>query len=338
MAGTSSGCEPVFSLYYTRRKKCNPGEIPDFVDQNGVGFKNYNVVHGKFKDWYDVRWSGEAEELSTLSKDQLEGFISQSPWANQTAENILPEDRVKVQSTLQKYTTHSISSTVNVAKTATKEDIATIYNQAYAKGCKGITVYRDGSRTGILVKAENSKPLATARPVEIECKVEQFKNEKKEWVAFIGLLNNRPYEIFTGPKDIDVFPIPSVVKNGFIIKVKQDDGTSRYDFKYVDAYGYTNTLGGLSRIFDKEYWNYARFVSALLRSAIPVEQVIKVVEGLSFTNKGMNSWKAGLIRSLKPFIADGTEAIGQVCENCGGKVIYEGGCTICRDCGSSKCG
>lgn len=268
----------------------------------------------------------------------MDDFVSRSPWAGQTSEFILPKDRVKVQATLQKYTTHSISSTVNVPKTATKEDIATIYNQAYALGCKGITVYRDGSRSGILVKTDEAKSINAARPAEIECKVEQFKNEKKEWVAFIGLLNNKPYEIFTGPKDIDVFPIPSIVKSGYIIKVKQEDNTSRYDFKYVDSYGYTNTLGGLSRIFDKEYWNYARFVSALLRSAIPVEQVIKVVEGLSFTNKGMNSWKAGLIRSLKPFIADGTEAIGQVCENCGGHVIYEGGCTICKDCGSSRCG
>ena len=339
LAGTSSGCEPVFSLYYTRRKKCNPGEVADFTDQNGIGFKNYNVVHGKFKTWAKINFNIEEDALASLHEAELQTLIKKSPWYGNTAEDIDAIDRVKVQSILQKYTTHSISSTVNVSQDTTEETIATIYNTAYELGCKGITVYRDGSRSGILVKTENSTTFPEVRPSEIKCKVAQFKNEKKEWVAFVGLINNKPYEIFTGPKDLEVFPIPSSITEGYIIKIKEADNTSRYDFKYIDSYGYTNILGGLSRIFDKEYWNYARFVSALLRQETPMEQVVKVVEGLSFTNKGMNSWKSGLIRSLKLFISDGTKALGATCENCNsnGNIVYEGGCMICKDCGSSHC-
>lgn len=337
LAGTSSGCEPVFSIYYTRRKKCNPGEKPDFTDQNGIGFKNYNVVHGKFKEWYSLHFNAKEDPLEFMDKEALDFLIKTSPWDQNTAEDIIPAARVLVQSTLQKYTTHSISSTVNVAKDTPESDIAIIYNEAHAKGCKGITVYRDGSRSGILVK--DDKPVLTERPEKIDCEIKRFKNERKSWVAFVGLLNNEPYEIFTGPEDLDIFPIPSTIEKGSIIKVRESDGTSRYDFSYVDSYGYTNTLGGLSRIFDKEYWNYARFVSALFRQKTPLEQVVKVIDGLSFTNKGMNSWKAGLIRSIKLYITDGTQAHGAICDSCGGSnIIYEGGCMICRDCGSSKCG
>lgn len=339
LAGTSAGCEPTFSLYYTRKKKCNAGEIPDSIDQNGIGFKHYNVVHGKFKEWYTITRGDDADKLKDLNPEVLDLLIKQSPWYGSLAEDLSPGNRVAVQSTLQRYTTHSISSTVNVAKDTPKEDIATIYIEAYKQQCKGITVYRDGSRTGILVKTESVTKPEDKRPDELECRVEQFKNEKKDWVAFVGILNGKPYEIFTGPKDLDTFPIPSSVTKGFIIKVRQDDGTSRYDFRYIDSYGYTNTLGGLSRIFDKEYWNYARFVSAFLRENTPLEKIIKIVEGLSFTNKGMNSWKAGIIRTIKVFIENGTEVIGAVCENCGGNhIIYQETCMVCKDCGSSKCG
>lgn len=339
MAGTSSGCEPVFSLFYVRRKKCNSGEAPDFIDQNGVGFKNYNVIHGSFKKWYKNYIDLDDATLENMSEEDLKELIKLSPWHNNTAEDILPEDRVKVQAILQKYTTHSISSTVNLANDILKENVSIIYNSAAKHDLKGITVYRDGSRTGVLVKSNESEKKVKVRPVELFCKVKQFKNERKEWVAFIGILDNEPYEIFTGPKDVDIFPIPSTLEDGTIIKVRQDDGTSRYDFRYIDSYGYTNTLGGLSRIFDKEYWNYARFVSALFRQGTPIDQVIKVVEGLSFTNRGMNSWKAGLIRSLKEYVPDGTLAHGEICDACGShNIIYEGGCMVCRDCGTSHCG
>lgn len=181
--------------------------------------------------------------------------------------------------------------------------------------------------------------MLQSRPTELECKVEQFKNEKKDWIAIVGLLNGKPYEIFTGPKDIDVFPIPSLVEKGKVIKVTIPGEKSRYDFRYIDSYGYTNTLGGLSRVFDKEYWNYGRLISGYLRSGIPIEQVVKIVDGLTFTNVGLNNWKSGVIRSLKQFIPDGTKVSGEICENCGGSnIVYEGGCKTCHDCGSSKCG
>ncbi len=343
LAGTSSGCEPVYSLYYTRRKKCNSGETPDFIDQNGVGFRNFNVIHPKLNIWWDEYKKSilepKNEPLSDWTKEDLDWIIKFSPWYNQEAENIIPEVRIRTQSILQKYVTHSISSTINLANDVDKEVVDRLYKLAHKENLKGVTVYRDGSRSGILVKETNEQNTTLERPSELNCQVVHFKNEKKEWVAFIGVIDGMPYEIFTGPKDLDVFPIPSSVTEGVIIKVKQENEHSRYDFRYVDSYGYTNTLGGLSRIFDKEYWNYGRLVSGLLRSRIPVEQVVKIVDGLNFTKAGLNNWKSGVIRSLKSFIKDGTKAEGVKCENCGSNhVVYQEGCLICRDCGSSKCG
>jgi ribonucleoside-diphosphate reductase alpha chain len=341
-------------LYYTRRKKCNPGETPDFIDDNGVGFKNYNVIHPKLAIWYTINYfmlnnmlddkemtyQECSNELATLSKSALDSIIAQSPWFNNTAGDLTPELRVKTQSILQKYTTHSISSTVNVNNDVTPDFIRDIYNDAWNNELKGITVYRDGCRSGILVKEEKPKETTpTTRPTELKCKVSQFKNEKKDWIALVGLLNDAPYEIFTGIRDIDEFPIPSNVTEGTIIKVRQEDGTARYDFRYIDCYGYTNTLGGLSRVFDKEYWNYGRMVSGYLRSHIPVHEIVSIIDGLTFTNKGLNNWKSGVIRSLKEFIIDGTKVEGEICENCGStQIVYEGGCKICRDCLVSKCG
>lgn len=341
LAGTTSGCEPVFSLYYTRRKKCNPGETVDFIDVDGIGFKNYNVVHPKFKEWYYNQFiipeKNLVKDLSEFSKEELDELIKTSPWYNNTSADIKPEDRVKVQSILQKYTTHSISSTVNLPKETTEEDIRIIYEKAYSLDCKGITCYRENSRSGILIKQEESKSKITERPSELTCKVVRFKNERKNWIAFVGIIDGKAYEIFSGVNDIDELPIPSYIEIGKIIKIREESG-SRYDFSYIDKYGYNNTVGGLNRIFDKEFWNYARFVSALLREGVPVENIINIIEKLEFTNKGMNNWKSGIIRSLKVFIPDGTEAIGASCDNCGSKnIVYESGCMICRDCGSSHC-
>lgn len=343
LAGTSSGCEPVYSLYYTRRKKCNSGETPDFIDQNGVGFKNFNVIHPKLNVWWNEYKKSipepRKEPLSDWTKEDLDFIIKFSPWYNNEAENIIPEVRIRTQSILQKYVTHSISSTINLANDVDKEIVDKLYKLAHKEDLKGVTVYRDGSRSGILVKETNEQNTTLERPSELNCQVVHFKNERKEWVAFIGIIDGMPYEIFTGPKDLDVFPIPSSVTEGIIIKVRQENEHSRYDFRYVDSYGYTNTLGGLSRIFDKEYWNYGRLVSGLLRSKIPVEQVVKIVDGLNFTKAGLNNWKSGVIRSLKSFIKDGTKADGVKCENCGSShIVYQEGCLICRDCGSSKCG
>lgn len=337
LAATSSGCEPVFSLYYKRRKKCNPGETPDFVDLNGVGYTEHNVVHGSFKDWYYSH--DPVESLDNLSMETLDIYYEQSPWYKNTANDIEPYKRVQTQAIMQRYTTHSISSTINLPSETTQETIDLIYRHAWEQGLKGVTVYRDGCRSGILVNHKEEPKIINERPVELECKVEQFKNEKKDWIAIIGLLNGYPHEIFTGPKDIDVFPIPSAVKEGYIIKVKIEGEKSRYDFRYIDSYGYTNTLGGLSRVFDKELWNYGRLISGYLRSHMPIEQVIKIVNGLEFTNKGLNNWKSGVTRALKPFIPDGIKVEGAKCENCGGThIVYEGGCSICKDCGSGKCG
>jgi ribonucleoside-diphosphate reductase alpha chain len=344
LAGTSSGCEPVFSLYYTRRKKCNPGETPDFIDDNGIGFKNFNVIHPKLNEWWTINQPvtsiQDVVDLTHYSKQELDELIKQSPWYNNTAGDLTPELRVKTQSILQKYTTHSISSTVNVNNDVTPEFIRDIYNNAWNNELKGITVYRDGCRSGILVKEEKPKiNTLKTRPIELQCKVEQFKNEKKDWIALVGLLNGQPYEIFTGVRDIDEFPIPNSVKEGTIIKVKQEVGPSRYDFRYVDSYGYTNTLGGLSRVFDKEYWNYGRLISGYLRTGMPIHEIVNIIDGLTFTNKGLNNWKSGIIRSLKEFIVDGTKVEGEICENCGSThIVYEGGCKICRDCLTSKCG
>lgn len=344
LAGVSSGCEPVFDLYYTRRTKCNPGEKADFVDLNGVGFKNYNVIHPKFINWYlttfPILQDIEPKELETLSKEELDELIKLSPWFNNTASELKPADRVTVQSILQKYTTHSISSTVNLPKEATENDVATIYLNAHRQNCKGITVYRDSSRSGILIKQEETKKIVTTRPIDLECKVMRFKNEKKNWIAFVGMINGSAYEIFSGVNDLDELPIPSYIESGKITKIATEEG-SRYDFSYIDKYGYTNTVGGLNRIFDKEFWNYGRFVSALLIEQVPIQNIIKIISKLEFTNKGMNNWKSGIIRSLKGFVPDGTEAVGATCENesCKSKnIIYEGGCMVCRDCGSSHCG
>lgn len=206
----------------------------------------------------------------------------------------------------------------------------------------GTRCYRDGSRSGILVKETKEEiftPTLIQRPVELDCIVDTFKNEKKDWVAFIGTIDGTPYEIFTGPKDLDLFPIPSYIKIGKIIKNKDANGTSRYDFQYTDNCGYVNTLGGLSRIFDKEYWNYARLVSALLRNNTPIEQVVKIVDGMNFDSKSLNNWKAGVIRTFKSFITDGVKSVGEKCSECGQEeIVYEGGCKICKNCGNSQCG
>jgi ribonucleoside-diphosphate reductase alpha chain len=332
LTGTTSGCEPVFSLFYQRRRKCNSSETPDFIDQNGVGFKNYMVIHPKFREWYKVKYGSELENTSI---ENLEKLAKESPWNNQTANDISPECRINTQSVLQKYITHSISSTVNLPENTDVDTIDKLYRLGYKKNLKGLTTYRAGSRSGILVKID--KEVTKDRPDELPCKVLRFKNEKRNWIAFIGIKDGRPYEIFTGINDLDELPIPSYIESGSIIKIPTD-GKSRYDFRYIDNYGYTNTLGGLNRVFNKEYWNYARFVSALLREGIALENIVNIIEKLEFNNKNLNSWQFGVIRAIKSFIKDGTKT-EEVCSECGEKsIVYENGCKICKNCGNSKCG
>lgn len=343
LAGTSSGCEPVFSLYYKRRKKCNPGDKADFTDQNGIGYTEHNVIHGSFKDWYTTQITEKEtgrildveQNLDKLSVDELDNLYKISPWFNNTANFINPYDRIRTQSIMQRYTTHSISSTINLPEDSPKELIDLLYKEAWKHNLKGITVYREGSRSGILINHKEEKPIITERPLELECKVLRFKNDKKNWIAFIGILNDTAYEVFSGVNDIDELPIPSYIESGKILKVSTDNG-SRYDFSYLDKYGYTNTIGGLNRVFEKEFWNYARFVSALLHEGTKIQSIIKIIQKLEFKNKSLNSWQFGMIRALKQFIPDG-EVSKELCPECNSSLIYESGCVSCKNCGWSKC-
>lgn len=334
----TSGCEPIFMPYYIRRKKVNPGDKNvrvDFIDEVGDSWQEYAIIHNYFKQWILINTPIDNPE--ELTKDDLQSYFEKSPWFNSTSTDVDWKARVKIQSILQKYTTNAISSTINLPETITYEDVSNIYMEGWTMGLKGQTVYVEGSRSGILVN-KTEEPKITERPDKIPCKVIRFKNEKKNWIAFVGTINNHPYEIFTGVSDVDEFPIPTYIEDGFIIKIKSED-RSRYDFQYIDNYGYTNTLGGLNRIFNKEYWNYARFVSALLREDTPIINIIKIIEKLEFSNRTLNSWQSGIIRALKSFIEDGTVSEGEKCPDCGAEtIVYEGGCKICKTCGSSACG
>ncbi len=334
--GLSSGIEPVFSLWYTRRKKSNPDETPTFIDPNGIGYIEYKVIHPRFKEWLIIKFPVDPD---TLTDEQLTELAKQSPYWGQTAEEIDYHKRVETQASIQKYISSSISSTINLPEDTSKDVVSDIYLEAFEKGCKGITVYRSGSRSGILVKdTPKEQIIPTSRPEVLNCKILQFKNEKKDWIAFVGLLNDQPYELFTGPRDIEIFPVPSSITDGKIFKVKYDPNErSRYDFAYTDTYGYENRLGGLSRVFSQEYYNYGRFVSALLRGNYEISEIINIIDGLEFGTKSLNSWKSGVIRALKVYVPDGTEVKGEVCPECGGKLKYEGGCHICTTCGHSKC-
>lgn len=334
LTGTSSGIEPQFSLFYNRRKKCNVGEVGDFTDQNGEQFKTYTVIADKFKQWMEIN----NYDITSTNIDYLNQVVKCSPWYQQCASDLDVETRVHTQELIQKYISHSISSTVNLPSTATQQDVETIFKEAYQCGLKGITVYRDGSRSGVLIKTDTTQPVKKVRPKTLPCKVMHFINEKTPWVAFVGLKDDKPFEIFTGPNDIDVFPVPKYVKEGNIIKQYDDNNKSRYDFMYTDNYGFKNILGGLSRIFNQEYWNYARFVSALLRSDVSIEEVVKIVAGLSFISNSMNNWQNGVLRCLKSYIKDGTKVKNEVCPECHqATLIYNNGCKQCQSCGYSQC-
>jgi ribonucleotide reductase alpha subunit len=334
LTGTSSGIEPQFSLFYNRRKKCNVREVGDFTDQNGEQFKTYTVIADKFKQWMEIN----NYDTTSTDIDYLNQVAKCSPWYQQCAADLDVKTRVHTQQLIQKYISHSISSTVNLPSTATQQDVETIFKQAYQCGLKGITVYREGSRSGILIKSDTTQPVKKVRPKILSCKVMHFINEKTPWVAFVGLKDEKPFEIFTGPNDIDVFPVPKYIKEGCIIKQYDNDNKSRYDFMYTDNYGYKNILGGLSRIFNQEYWNYARFVSALLRSDMSIEEVVKIVAGLSFVSNSMNNWQNGVLRCLKSYIKEGTKVQNEVCPECHqATLIYNNGCKQCQSCGYSQC-
>jgi ribonucleoside-diphosphate reductase alpha chain len=337
LAQCSSGIEPVFLLSYKRRRKVNPldpnGKV-DFIDSMGDSWQEFPVYHHKLKAWMDI--TGKSD-------------IDQSPYHGSTATEIDWKKRVELQAIVQKYTTHSISSTINLANDVSVEQVGEIYMEAWKHGLKGITVYRDGSRSGVLVTDEKNtsvkkndviiESIAPTRPEKIDAEIIRFMNHDEEWIAFVGLIDGKPYEIFTG-KCVDAFVIPSWVNKGYIIKVSGENKLKRYDFQYLDKEGYKVTIEGLSRSFNKEYWNYAKLISGVLRHGMPIPQVVDLVGNLHLYNESINTWKNGVERALKKFIPDGTLVLDKVCENCGDKegLIYEEGCLKCKSCGNSKCG
>lgn len=348
----SGGLEPVFMTEYIRTHGVDvlPDDLPnhekwiDTFKEGDVEFKTFLYNNVKYK-WNKT--SGYTKE--SIVEDYAVKYLKNiNQWDNsadyaKTTTSLSVDQHIKMMEVIAPYIDAAMSKTVNLPNDYPYEDFKNLYINAWKTGyIKGLTTYRAGTMSSVLKSTKEEKPketIAKKRPTELKCKVSQFKNEKKDWIALVGLLNETPYEIFTGIRDIDEFPIPSNITEGIIIKVRQEDGTSRYDFRYVDSYGYTNTLGGLSRVFDKEYWNYGRMVSGYLRSHIPIHEIVNIIDGLTFTNKGLNNWKSGVIRSLKEFIVDGTKVEGEICENCGSThIVYEGGCKICHDCFTSKCG
>ena len=350
MSQTTSGIEPVFRPVYKRRRKVNPTDQNvkiSFRDEVGDCFEEYYVFHHKFVEW--LRITGfDMSRLSEISDDELDALVAKSPYHKATANDIDWVAKVKMQGAIQKWVDHSISVTVNLPNSVTEELVAQVYMTAWESGCKGVTVYRDGSRAGVLVdtkkkggdsaaaEADTKHPIH--RPKELEADIVRFKNGKEDWIAFVGIYNDRPYEIFTGQIEEDVLYIPKSVKKGYIVKVREEDGTKRYDFKYTDKYGYPNFIGGISRMFSMEFWNYAKLISGVLRNGMPIVDVVNLVEGLQFDNDAINTWKNGVARALKQYIKDGTKS-KRKCPNCGSDtLVYQNGCPTCHSCGWSKCG
>jgi ribonucleoside-diphosphate reductase alpha chain len=349
MTQTTSGIEPVFLVSYKRRRKVNPNDKNvrvDFVDEVGDAWEEYHVFHHKFIDWLKVK-GYDPEEVAKLPYEELEAIIKQSSYYKSTANDIDWVAKVKMQGAIQKWVDHSISVTVNIPEETSEEMVAKIYMTGWEAGCKGITVYREGSRSGVLVSdkkkkedsqnAEFKNTNAPKRPKVLEADVIQFKNNDEDWVAVVGLLNGRPYEIFTGRAE-DSFSILSQVSKGWVIKNRTEEGRSRYDFQYIDKDGYRVTIEGLSRTFNKEYWNYAKLISGVLRHGMPIEYVVDMVNDLHLNDESLNTWKNGVVRALKRYIPDGTVPADNQCPNCGDDaLVYEEGCLNCKSCGMSKC-
>ncbi len=348
MTQTTSGIEPVFMPVYKRRRKVNPNDTNvkvTFVDEIGDAWEEYNVFHHKFIIWLEVN-GYNTEDVKSYTDDQVEKLVRNSPYYKSTSNDVDWLSKVRMQGQVQKWVDHSISVTINLPEDATEQLVDELYVTAWNNGCKGVTVYREGSRSGVLIsnKQEDkitlmvmSEPIK--RPKILDAEVIRFKNESDEWIAFVGLLDDRPYEIFTGLKDEEMFPIPKSITSGKIIKNKDEDGNTRYDFQYIDKYGYKNTLGGLSHMFEKEYWNYARLISGVLRYGMPIQDVVNLVSSLTVDSETINTWKIGVVRALKKYIPNGTRATKSRCSECGSEsVVYQEGCLTCTNCGNSKCG
>ncbi|MEQ8218278.1 MAG: adenosylcobalamin-dependent ribonucleoside-diphosphate reductase [Arenibacter sp.] len=348
MTQTTSGVEPVFLPVYKRRRKVNPNDKNvriDFVDEVGDSWEEYLVFHHKFKQWMSVQGIDTEKKYS---EEELQKIVESSPYYKATSNDVDWLSKVRLQGAVQKWVDHSISVTINLPNDVSEELVGKLYLEAWKAGCKGVTVYRDGSRSGVLIsndqkKSENEESLThfpTKRPQILEADVVRLQNNKEKWIAFIGLINDQPYEIFTGmADDEDGILIPRWVNNGVIIKSRNEDGSSRYDFQYKNKRGYKTTIEGLSHKFNPEYWNYAKLISSTLRHGMPIEKVVDLINSLQLDSESINTWKNGVARSLKRYVADGTEAKGQKCDSCNSKnLIYQEGCLTCKDCGSSKCG
>lgn len=358
MTQTTSGIEPVFMPVYKRRRKVNPNDTNvhvDFVDETGDSFEEYIVYHPKFITWM------KAQGLDTekrYTQEEIDELVARSPYYKATANDVDWLMKVRMQGAIQKWVDHSISVTVNLPNSVDEELVNRLYVEAWKSGCKGCTIYRDGSRAGVLVstqktdkkKKKQDEDLLTKgmklpevterRPDVLECDVVRFQNNKEKWVAFVGLLDGHPYEIFTGLQDDEEgIVLPKTVTKGRIIKTVLPDGTKRYDFQFQNKRGYKMTVEGLSEKFNKEYWNYAKLISGVLRYRMPIENVIKLVNSLQLESENINTWKVGVSRALKKYVIDGTEAKGQKCPNCGHEtLVYQEGCLICKHCGASRCG
>ncbi|MCB9446808.1 MAG: adenosylcobalamin-dependent ribonucleoside-diphosphate reductase [Flavobacteriales bacterium] len=352
MSQTTSGIEPVFMVAYKRRRKVNPNDKNvrvDFVDEVGDTWEEYHVFHHHFITWFKANGYNE-EQVKAMSDEELNALVQKSPYYKATANDVDWLAKVKLQGTVQKWVDHSISVTVNVPNEVTEELVAKIYQTGWESGCKGITVYRDGSRSGVLVTDDKKKKKkegeeviiaeskAPKRPKTLEASVVRFQNNNEKWMAVVGLLNDRPYEIFTGRIE-DVFSLPSWVEKGWVIKSRTEDGNSRYDFQFQDKEGYKVTIEGLSRSFNQEYWNYAKLISGVIRHGMPLPFVVHMVSGLNLNEEHLNTWKNGVVRALKRFIPDGTAPVDNECPECGqATLVYEEGCLNCKSCGHTKCG
>jgi ribonucleoside-diphosphate reductase alpha chain len=346
MTQTTSGIEPVFLPVYKRRRKVNPGDKDvrvDFTDESGDTWEEYIVFHHKFKTWMEANGY---ETNRDYSQEELNELVKVSPYFKATSNDVDWLAKVRMQGRIQKWVDHSISVTINLPSDAKEELVAELFFEAWKSGCKGVTVYRDGSRSGVLIANDDSKEkkkgsgIPTKRPERLEADVVRFQNNKDKWIAFVGLLDGRPYEIFTGfSDDEDGILLPRSITKGYIIKSREDEETSRYDFQYMNSRGYKTTIEGLSHKFNPVYWNYAKLISGTLRHGMPIHKVVDLVTSLQLDNETINSWKAGVARALKKYIPDGTFAEDAKCGECGSEdVIYQEGCLTCISCGSSKCG
>ena len=351
MTQTTSGIEPVFLPVYKRRRKVNPNDVNvhvDFTDETGDSFEEYTVFHPKFAVWMRVNGYDPSRKYT---QDEIDSMVKQSPYYKATSNDVDWLMKVRMQGRIQKWVDHSISVTINLPSTVDEELVNKLYIEAWKSGCKGCTVYRDGSRSGVLLAVKKDKKneelppckpptVVETRPKVLEAEVVRFQNNKEKWVAFVGLLEGRPYEIFTGVLDDEEgIVLPKNVVSGHIIKNVDENGNKRYDFQFENKRGYKVTIEGLSEKFNKEYWNYAKLISGVLRYRMPIELVMKLVSSLQLDSESINTWKNGVERALKKYVTDGTEVKGQKCPNCGNEtLVYQEGCLICTTCGASKCG